>query len=249
MSFNVQCQEENSVPIVLIHGGGLDSRCWDRLMPYLDSRALAVDLPGRGAHPAPLPSVSFAECAVSVRDDIDAAGLNDVVLVGHSLAGCSMPAVIDLLGERVRHAVFVACTVPEDGCSSLDTLDPEIQARIRAAGEPLTPAPMDPAMARIVLGEDLTEEQFAWCRERLVPEAPRLTTDPVDLAPLRSSLPRTWIRTLQDIIVPAAKQLRFAGNVGNCPVVDIDAGHMCMVSQPAALASLLVATTAPHRAG
>lgn len=24
-----------------------------------------------------------------------------------------MPRVIDLLGDRVRHAVFVACTVPE----------------------------------------------------------------------------------------------------------------------------------------
>jgi hypothetical protein len=108
---------------------------------------------------------------------------------------------------------------------------------------------MDPAMARIVLGDDLTDQQFAWCLDRLVPEAPRLTTDPVDLSPLHSSLPRTWIRTLQDIIVPAAKQLRFAGNVGNCPVVDIDAGHMCMVSQPATLASLLLAATAPHQAG
>ena len=52
-------------------------------------------------------------------------------------------------------------------------------------------------------------------------------------------MPRTWIRTLQDLIVPAAKQTRFAHNVGPCSVVDIDAGHMCMVSQPATLAGLL----------
>ena len=52
-------------------------------------------------------------------------------------------------------------------------------------------------------------------------------------------MPRTWVRTLQDIIVPAQKQLRFADNVGNCPVVDIDSGHMCMISQPRALAAIL----------
>ncbi len=208
-------------------------------MPHLDCPVVAVDLPGRGAHPASLDCVDFAGCATSVRDDIDASGFDPVVLVGHSLAGCSMPAMISVLGERVSHAVFVACTVPESGSSAFDTLDPEIQAMIRAAGAPLEPAPMDPALAKIVLGNDLDDEQFAWCAQRLVPEASQLSTDPVDLAPLETPMPRTWVRTLQDLIVPATKQLRFAANVGNCPVIDLDAGHMCMVSQPAALARIL----------
>ncbi len=226
-------------PTVLIHGGGLDGRCWERLVPLLSGPALAIDLPGRGAHPAPLDSVGFAACAESVRDDVDAAGFDSVVLVGHSLAGCSMPAMVALMGERVAGLVFVACTVPEDGHSAFDTLDPDIQAMIREADEPLEPRPMDPAIAKVVLGNDLDEEQFAWCVERLVPEAPRLTMDPVDLSPLRAPTPCTWVRTLQDLIVPADKQLRFAGNVGNCPVVDIDAGHMCMDGQPDALAAIL----------
>ena len=226
-------------PLVLVHGGGLDSRCWDRLVPHLDGPVVAVDLPGRGAHPAPLDAVGFDECAASVRDDVDAAGFDSFVLVGHSLAGCSMPAMVGLMGERVRGLVFVACTVPEDGHSAFDTLDPEIQAMIRDAGEPTEPGPMDPALAKVVLGNDLDEEQFAWCAERLVPEATRLSTDPVDLSPLRASTPSVWVRTLQDLIVAPAKQSRFADNVGNCPVIDIDAGHMCMVGQPAALAEIL----------
>jgi pimeloyl-ACP methyl ester carboxylesterase len=224
-------------PIVLVHGGGLDRRCWDPLLPHLDAPALAVDLPGRGAHPAALQSVTFADCAESVRSDVDAAGFDDIVLVGHSLAGCSMPAMIGLLGDRVRHAVFVACTVPGDGRSSFDTLDPDFQQRILEAGEPSEPRPMDEEIARIVLGTDLTDEQFAWCTERLVPEAPRLNSDPVDLAPLQAATcGRTWVRTLQDIIVSPPKQLRYAENVGDCRVIDLDAGHMCMVSQPHALA-------------
>ena len=52
-------------------------------------------------------------------------------------------------------------------------------------------------------------------------------------------MPRTWVRTLRDLIVAPDKQLRFAENVGDCPVVDLDAGHMCMVSQPEALAAIL----------
>ncbi len=84
-----------------------------------------------------------------------AAGFDEAVLIGHSLAGCSMPAMLDLLGHRVVHLVFVACTVPEDGLSAIDTLDPEIQERIRAGGVPSEPQPMDPGLARLVLGDDL----------------------------------------------------------------------------------------------
>jgi pimeloyl-ACP methyl ester carboxylesterase len=185
--------------------------------------------------------VTFADCAKSVVEDVDAAGFDEIVLVGHSLAGCSMPATIGLLGDRVRHAVFVACTVPEDGTTCIDTLDPEVQAVARAGRDTAEPRTMDEAMAKLVLGDDLDDGQFAWCVERFVPEAPRLTTDPVDLSPLRTrpALARTWVRTLQDIIVNRDKQLRFAANVGNCPVIDLDAGHMCMVSQPEATASIL----------
>lgn len=227
-------------PIILIHGGGFDSRCWERLVPCLDGPTLAVDLPGRGRHPAALEDVDFAACAVSVAADVDEAGFDDVVLVGHSLAGCVMPAVVGQLGDRVRHVAFVAATVPETGMSALETLDDDLRARAAdATALPSDePGTMDDAMARIVLGDDLDAEQFTWCVERLVPEALQLVIDPVDLAPLRG-VACTWIRTLHDVVVPAVRQLRFAANVGDCPVVDLDAGHMCMVSRPAAVAAIL----------
>jgi pimeloyl-ACP methyl ester carboxylesterase len=227
-------------PVVLVHGGGFDRRCWDLLLPQLAGPSLAVDLPGRGRHPMQPEDVTFSACASTVAEDVDAAGFDEVVIVGHSLAGCSMPTIVERLGDRVRHAVFIACTVPEDGRSAFDTLDPEIQAYAAAQGETAEAASMtmDEGMARLVIGEDLDDAQFAWCVERLVPEAPGLTTEPVHVAPLQA-VPSTWIRTLGDLIVAPDKQVRFAGNVGDCPIVDIDAGHMCMVGKPETTAALV----------
>jgi pimeloyl-ACP methyl ester carboxylesterase len=229
------------IPLVLIHGGAFDSRCWDLLLRELDGPAIAVDLPGRGRHPLPLAEVTLDVCVRSVLADIEDAGFDEVALVGHSLAGTTMPGVMGLLGDRVRHATFVACTVPTDGTSSLDTLDPDLQVLARAGLEHAAehPAVLEGEMAKLVLGDDLDDDQLAWCTERTVPEAPNLVLEPVDLSPLRSPVPRTWIRTMGDTIVAPDKQLRFAANVGDCPVVDLDAGHMCMVSRPAALAALL----------
>jgi pimeloyl-ACP methyl ester carboxylesterase len=227
-----------TTPLVLVHGGGFDARCWDLLLPHLTVPAIAVDLPGRGAHVVPLAEVTFASCADAVAADVDAAGFDEIVLVGHSLAGCSMPEIVRRLGDRVRHAVFVACTVPEDATSCFDTLEPEVQA-IAAAAPPEQLSVLDPAIAKFMFGNDLDDEQFAWCVERMVPEAPRLTSEPVDLSPLRRALPRTWIRTMHDAVVSPDKQLRFAGNVEHCDVVDLDAAHMCMISKPAETAALL----------
>jgi pimeloyl-ACP methyl ester carboxylesterase len=231
------------IPVVLVHGGGLDGRCWDPTRALMSAPSIAVDLPGRGSHPADLRAVTFADCAESVRVDVDAAGFDDIVLAGHSLAGCSMPAMIGLLGDRVRHAVFIACTVPETGQSAFDTLDPEVQAMARAgaaATSDTEPRAMDGELAKLVLGNDLTDEQMAFCLDRLVAEAPNLSDSPVDLAPLRADLASTWVCTLQDMIVAADKQRRFAKNVGpSCRVVDLDAGHMCMVGQPERTAEIL----------
>lgn len=67
---------------------------------------------------------------------------------------------------------------------------------------------MDPAMAKIVLGKDLDEEQISWGIERCVTEAPSLMQEKVDLTPFRDGPPRTWIRGMQDIIVPPPRSSR-----------------------------------------
>jgi pimeloyl-ACP methyl ester carboxylesterase len=225
--------------IVLVHGGAFAGSCWDLLLDHLDAPVLAVDLPGRGAHPAPLQSVTIARAAASVVADVDAAGFDDVVLVGHSLAGCSMPATIGMLGERVRHAVFVACTVPEHGTSCVDTLPADLQAFARANLHVDAHGVLSPEMARDLFGNDLDDAQCAWMVDRMVPEAPALLTEAVDLTPLDSDLPRTWVRTLHDASIDSVEQLRFANNAGDCDVIDLDAAHMCMISRPRELAAIV----------
>jgi pimeloyl-ACP methyl ester carboxylesterase len=226
-------------PIALVHGGGFGASCWDLLIPLIEPPAVAVDLPGRGRRPTPLPDVTFSSCAEALREDVDAAGFDRFVLVGHSLAGCSMPAMVDLLGHRINHMVFLACTVPEDGTACLDTLDPEVRAMAAASPPAGELGILDREAAAVMFGNDLDDDQLEWCVSRLVPEAPRLVSDPVDLSPFRRPIPRTWILTLHDAVVPPAKQERFAKNAGDVPIVHLDAAHMSMISRPAETAALL----------
>jgi hypothetical protein len=115
-----------------------------------------------------------------------------------------------------------------------DSLDPDITAKAESGGISRNEA------ARRLFGNDLDDDQFAWFRAHQVPEAPGIVHEAVDLAPLAAPIPRTWVRTLRDAIVAPDKQLRFVGNVGgDCRLIDLDAGHMCMISAPQPLAHVI----------
>ena len=225
--------------MVLVHGGGLGKECWGRLLPFLDGDVLAVDLPGRGDHPADLAEVGIAEFVDSVVDDIESRDLHDVVLVGHSLAGLTIPRVAGRVPDRIRALVFISCTVPREGQSTYDTLDPEIQAiSDENPNDELTT--LDPEIAKAVFYNDVDDpEVLEWGLSILVPEAPASVTDTMVLSTMPRDLRRVWIRLNDDVIVAPVKQDRFVETLGGCEVLELDSGHMAMVSRPRDLAALL----------
>jgi len=224
---------------VLMHGAGATSSCWDLVTEHLEGTVLAVDLPGRGVHPAALNSLSLEGVAASVVADVTEAGLNDVVLVGHSLAGCSMPMVIDQLGNRIASVIFIACATPAEGESGADLAPDELRDQAQSQ-DATSSALSDEELMKMMLGVDLTDDELLWCVGRMVPEAPQLVTQPVPLAITSShEPPRFWVRTMLDGLVDQETQLRFAARAGCTEVFDLDAGHMCMVSKPLELAAIL----------
>ena len=180
--------------MVLVHGGGLGKECWNLLLPFLDGDVIAVDLPGRGDRPGDLSKIGIADFVDAVVDDILSRDLRDVVLVGHSLAGLTIPQVAARVPERIRALVFVSCTVPRDGQNTYDTLDPEIQA-ISDSNPRDELTTLDPQLATAVFYNDVTDpDVLAWALSLLVPEAPASVTDPMVLSTMPRDIRRVWIR-------------------------------------------------------
>ena len=100
--------------LVLVHGGAHAANCWDLTVDEIhrlatDLSVLAVDLPGRRGKPGDLRTLTVGECVDSVVADIEDAGLDDIVIVAHSMAGVTVPGVVAKLGAaRVREMVFAA---------------------------------------------------------------------------------------------------------------------------------------------
>lgn len=72
---------------LLVHGIGVSSRYFERLIPVLarHARVVAVDLPGFGKNPKPGRAMSVEDFAESVAVVVDGLGLAGCVVVGHSM--------------------------------------------------------------------------------------------------------------------------------------------------------------------
>jgi pimeloyl-ACP methyl ester carboxylesterase len=210
------------------------------MMPWLESPAVAIDLPGRGSRPGDLAAITLDDFAASAVADIDATGWDRVLLVGHSLAGLTLPRVAERRPDVLAGLVFLSCTVPEPGRTCGEVLETEVESDIQGRDEQEVPASSpEEGFARRWFANDLDEERIAWMVARMGPDAHRVITEPCDLTGLRHPIPRVWIRLLRDLIVPPARQDDFIETIGGAEVLDLDAGHMAMISQPQVLAAML----------
>lgn len=100
--------------VVFIHGTGQDHTIWvlpTRYFARHDRNVLAVDLPGHGRSGGkPLKSVeAMADWVIQV---LDAVGLSQAAVVGHSLGSLVAIAAAARHPERVRAIALVGVTVP-----------------------------------------------------------------------------------------------------------------------------------------
>jgi pimeloyl-ACP methyl ester carboxylesterase len=233
--------------LVLVHGGEHAGDCWDltvaairRAAPEL--RILAPSLPGHGRKPGSLATATIGEWVDSVVADIEDAGLGDVVIVGHSMAGVTVPGVVAKLGTpRVREMILATAFVPPQGGAIVDTLGGPLAWFARRAARIGKPMKVPELAARYAFCNGMTREQRRFTLSRLQPESARVPAEPVDRSGLPDEVPRTWILTTRDRALSVSSQRRSIEALGGVQtLIPVDACHEVMISHPEVLAHILI---------
>ncbi|MEU8901369.1 alpha/beta hydrolase [Nocardia sp. NPDC048505] len=105
MTLNIRDHKGGGTPLVLLHGAGRSLADWDAVGSQLlraGHRVLAVDLPGHGRSPGIAPW-TVRTVVRQLAAAMDALGVGEPVVVGHSLGG--LVAVQYARAHRVRAAV------------------------------------------------------------------------------------------------------------------------------------------------
>jgi pimeloyl-ACP methyl ester carboxylesterase len=233
--------------LVLVHGGEHAGDCWDLVVAELhrhapELRTLAVDLPGHGRTPGDLATATIGEWVESVVSDIERECLGDIAIVGHSMAGVTVPGVVAKLGStRVREMILAAAFVPPQGQAIVDTLGGPLAWFARRGARVGRPMKVPRLAAQYAFCNGMSPQQRRFTLSRLYPESARIPAEPVDRSGLPVDVPRTWILTTRDRALSVASQHASIAALGGVQdVIPIDACHDVMVSHPERLAQILI---------
>jgi len=222
----------------LVHGAWHGAWCWDQLVPELERRghtAIGMDLPCED-HDA-----TFFDYADSVAAALGDAP--DVVLVGHSMAGITIPLVA--LKRPIRLLVYLCALVPDRAGELVGDgppTHPEGAFDELVRYEDGSHAWPNVETATGTLYQDCRPEQAAWAFARLRRQQTALWDR---LSPLERwpDVPVATIHCEDDRAVNPEWSVWTARTRLGIESLALLGGHSPMLAQPAALADALITVT------
>ena len=222
---------------VLVHGAWHGGWCWRDLADILTKKGHRVFAPtltgmgerlhlgradtGMSAHIADVAAVMAAE------------ELSDAILVAHSYAGIPCSYVTG----GVKRLVYLDSLLPTPGKSMVSALPPAAVKSVEAALDDGFRLPSFPPEQFTIPAD---HPRYAWVKRRLTSMPWAALTEPHPPLPaVHAGLAKTYIRCTKSTLPDSGRAAVEAG-VRGIPVVDFDGGHDAMVTEPAALAKLLL---------
>jgi pimeloyl-ACP methyl ester carboxylesterase len=229
--------------IVLVHGAFAESASWDRVIDRLPA--------GQRVIAAANPLRSVASDAASVSDLVRSID-GPVLLVAHSYGGAVISNVDADAGEIVG-LVYVCAFAPDSGenCFGLAGRLPgsmvgEATVRPVPRSDRTTDLYIAPDSFHDVFCADVPGPQAALMATTQRPATQEALVEPSGDHPLWKDVPSWFLIGEEDHIIPAALQRFEAERAGARRTVEIaGASHAAAVSQPGAVAELILKALAP----
>jgi pimeloyl-ACP methyl ester carboxylesterase len=229
---------------VLVHGGGHGGWCYQHVARLLRARGHEVYTPtltGLGEREHLLsPDIDLDTHITDVVKVMQFEDLHNVILVGHSYGGMVITGIADRATERVGHIVYLDAANPENGQSLVDVAELFMDAARAGArvvdGVELVLFPGNDPMGYYGVTDPA---QIEWMKTKLTPHPWKCFEQKLVLtneAAMRA-IPETHIVCTETLPTRDVEALK-ASSEGR--VWDIDTGHDLMISEPEAVAELLL---------
>jgi pimeloyl-ACP methyl ester carboxylesterase len=219
-----------NLAVVLVHGGFVDGSGWEGVYGLLRQDGYDVTVVQN-------PTLSLEGDVAATRMALDAQD-KPVVLVGHSYGG----VVVSEAGthEKVAAVVYISAFAPDKG-ESVNTLiaDPQPGAPV----PPILPPRdgflfLDREKFHASFAGDLSDEQAAFMADSQVPWGLEALNGAVT-EPAWRVKPSWYLVATDDRMIPPPAQRAMSERAG-ATVSEVAASHSVYVSQPAAVAAIIV---------
>ena len=241
---------------ILVHGMFHGGWCWDRLKRRLEADGHTVDSPdlaGCGVDPTPPQAATLAGWAEAVAALASAAPA-PVILVGHSRGGVVISEAGERAPENVAALVYLTALLLPNGMTAADLPKIMQEEGFEAPRNLVTPMLNAEGTALVLAPAAIegfysrcTAEDRAWALPQVGAEPILPLMTPVTVTPQRwGAIPRVYIETTEDPVLPTAGQRALVARTGVDQVFSLEADHMPILTHVEELAGILNDVASGH---
>jgi pimeloyl-ACP methyl ester carboxylesterase len=238
---------EPTPTVVLVHGAFADASSWNGVIPLLQAKRVPVTAPAN-----PLRGIAHDSAYIaSVFAQIE----GPVLAVGHSYGGAVITnAASD--AKNVVGLVYVAAFAPDEGetlgAAEAGSKDSVLNSALvprqypTPDGGQATEFSIEPAKARAAFAGDLSDQQAALIAATQRPVSELAFSEP-NGPPAWKHL-RSWAVVATGDKAAGTDVVRSMAERAGAAVTEIDGSHVIMVSQPQAVAEVILEAVASTKA-
>lgn len=210
---------------VLVHGIGVSSRYFQPLAAELASTGAVwlIDLPGYGLAPNPRRDVSIVDHADVLYRMLDEAGIEDPVVIGHSM-GCQVVTELAVRHPEVSRSIVLLAPTIERGARTL----------IQQASRLTLDMVFEPVRANWVV---LTDYFFRCGLPYYFRQLPHLLRDRIEERMPNIEVPTLVVVGDKDRVVPVPWAREIAALAPHGKLAVVEGPHVIMYTDPAAIAA------------
>ncbi|MFD2587242.1 alpha/beta fold hydrolase [Croceitalea marina] len=227
---------KENIGIVLIHGAGLSNFIWSETMKHFKEPILPISFPNREVGDKANAKLLFVDYLNAAIEQIDNWAVDRFIIVAHSIGGCIGLKISDHYKERVLSFIAISAILPKNGKSFTSSF-PMPQKFILPIILKLFGTKPPQKVIKEELCNGLEISQSKEVIERFSPESIKLYTTKIHY----DSLPKNtlFIKLSNDKSVSQNMQNKMIENLNCKEVVELNSGHLLMLSKPKQLAEII----------
>ena len=232
------------VGFVFLAGGGMSSWVWTDITAKISLPLITPEyrLPENTEYARKMATIS--DCSDYIIGLIEESKFEKAILVAHSGAGVIAANVAKIIPQRILHIVYIAASIPESGKSAVDSLPLPLRLLNKAAinsqvKRDFTPAKKSEKIIRKKFCNTCSEESIKYVLKQ------NLLSEPLCLAFEKSNwdgfpgVKQTYIILTKDETISVSGQKKMMDHLSISSFLEIESGHMVMLSHPEELAKVL----------
>ena len=233
--------------IVLVHGAWMNSGAWYKVVPLLEKagyEVISVNLPGHGTDITPYETIQLQSYIDVVKNAIGKK--DDVILVGHSMAGIVISQVAELIPAQINRLIYVAAYLPQNGESLYFLSQQDKDSHVGKYWRQDDPAHFSPAyiakegikecFAADAPDEDVRTLIAQHKADALAPMATPVTLTDTNFGKVK----KVYIHTTADNAVSYSLQQIMIDNTKVDKIYSLATSHSPFFSKPEELATLII---------